>query len=246
MAGNNAINNNAISLLGPSFVGVNYATGYVNINSGSNTIVYTCPTGKRAYALSCMVRNPTGSPIDAIAYLRSGGVDYQLIQTLSISANSSLGEQSFSTAGWQGLSIVLDAGESIVFNGNGLNIFMTMYEYANNVPVFSAKSLTLPSSTNVLYTVPANKSARIGINSISMPGIYYKNNGSARTATAYVVPSGGSAGSTNQYGTTTSLNLSVFNANQGSAFTLDAGDFIQINVTVTGNAVSWVNVWELG
>lgn len=249
MAANNAINNQAYSLLGPSYVGVNYATAYVNINSGSNTIIYTCPAGKRAYPLSFVIRNPTGSTINYLTYLRTGGVDYQIygtaVSTLAANTTQAISQLSTNNFGFA-LSYILEAGESIVFNGNGLNVFITMFEYANNVPVFSSRSF-LGSTTNVIYTVPANKKARIGVNSIVQNGIFYRNNGGASTATCYAVPSGGSPGSTNQYGTTTTSFAApqYFNQAQGSQLVLNSGDFIQINLTAAISGVAWANVWEI-
>lgn len=242
MAANNAINNNAVTLTGPSYVGVNYATGYVNVNSGSNTIVYTCPSDKRAYPLSCMIRNPTGGAINCLFYLRTGGVDYLLTQTITINANTSLGENSANTTNNQRcLSIILEPGESIVVNGNGLNVFLAMFEYANSVPVFSSKSF-LGATSNTIYTVPANKKALCGVNSITQQPIGMKNVGV--TANAYAIPSGGSVNAIYNLGTSTSSNFSIFAMPQGGQFVLNSGDFILITLSVASSSIAWVNVWE--
>lgn len=250
MAGNNAINNNAISFLGPSYIGVNYVNAYQNITSGSNTVMYTCPDGKRAYATSVMVHNPTAGPVSGTFYIRVSGVDYQIGPARSIAAEASIGGSAASSSGgWWETSIILEANESLVFNGNGLNVFMTILEYANNVPVFTSKIIDSANANNTIYTVPANKISLIGIQASVRNGVFWYNTGAAATANCYFVDSGGAAGATNAVGSGTGTGPSMLASsgltnNIHGVAVLSAGDFVQVNLNGVRNGIIWANVWE--
>lgn len=252
MAGNNAINNEAYSLLGPSYVGVNYVNGYSNINSGSNTIIYTCPAGKRAYPVSVAVHNSTAGSINGRFFIRVSGVDYALGPSRNIVANSTRsGSSAIAAGGWWETMIILEANESLVFNGNGLNVFVTMFEYANNVPVFTSKIINSANANNLVYTVPVNKVAMIGINGILGNGFFWYNTGAATTATAYIVNSGGSPGATNTIsvnhnGTGPSLLMTDTSSSSiHNLCSLSSGDFLQLNLVAARNGIIWANIWEV-
>lgn len=249
MAANNAINNNAVSWLGPSYVGVNYVKVYQNISSGSNVVLYTCPSGKRAYATNVMVHNSTAGTITGLFYIRVSGVDYQLGLGNAISANSSVGNSVSSGNGWNEVNIILEPNESLVFNGNGLNVFMTMFEYSDNVPVFTKKIINSANTDNTLYTVPANKISMLGVQTTHKNAVNWYNAGATATATCYFVDSGNSPSASYIVGTGSSpaflmlSSIGISSYLQGSAV-LTAGDFVQVNLSAVRNGIMWANIWE--
>ncbi len=151
-----------------------------------------------------------------------------------------------------GSGLVLDSTMTFSVNvasNGGNNFWLSVIEFDDTFPLKSVRLNGVSAGSNTLYTVPAGKVAHIfngtGLTSFTTPSIACSNDsGAARTVTIYAIPSGGSAGTSNQM----TSNASVSN-NGVLGITcpgvLNAGDSITITPdATTGTQSYWITVLE--
>ncbi len=217
-----------------------------NLSTG-NTDIYTCPTGKRAY-IGNVVRayNPSAGSITYFTQIKVSGTYYR------IGASATLTTGTGGSSGAPSSVIVLEAGESLSINTattSGLNVAYDVFEYSNTVPLYTSKILALSNGSNTLYTVPLGKSAvTMGSTGIALSTLSLtvcNNSGGSLNYIVYNVPSGGSAGSTNQLYPSTAIADDVATTfNVGP--TLETGDFIVVNTSAgTATQTAWITVFEI-
>lgn len=215
-----------------------------NLPIGDNDL-YTVPAGKRAFYQVAQDYNPTGSNITEYMEIKVSGTYYRIQTNATLTGN---------TGGTLGTAagIVLEAGETLSVNTAttaGLNIWPLVIEFDNTSNLKTSKLLGLASGANTLYTCPASHSCTL---ITSVPGallglagnIAVVTNGSSPTLTHYLVPSGGTPGTTNQAGVlaTGGATRSSMTAVPG----MSAGDFISVNSTGSdATTITWVNVLEV-
>lgn len=244
--GNNSINSfGLISSVGPLIRGAKYVTATVtNIQSGDQDL-YTVPAGRKA--LSLIYFGVGGTSTAGYFEIKISGTYYRIS-----AASTNLG----GTTNVIPIGFLLNAGETFAINGQaggntGCRCWMSFCEMDISSNVYVARNLALSNGDNTLYTVPAGKTACIinGYGNIygaaSMQPSYFNNSGSPVTVTGYIVPNGGSTGSTTTYFNATST------ADAGSQtifrpVSLQSGDFLVINTNSgTAGQTGWVNYFEM-
>lgn len=220
-----------VVLRGSQFVAVNgrsVATG--------DTDLYTVPTGKRAILTSYVYSNFVNiGTVTWFLQVKHSGTYYRLStsdsRTASSASNSAIGH------------FIFEAGESISVNvatSNGLNFFAEVLEFDDSNALTRAAIFGLATGDQTLYTCPTGKRAHVPASSpwpnnnspVGALGLVADAGGS-RTMIIQHVPNGGSPATSNQV-TSASVTAST-RSNATVPVTLDAGDFININVN-TGNA----------
>lgn len=229
----NSINNDNYGLRQLSSLG-KYVSGFASVNTG-DTDLYTVPTGKKA--LICN-QNSYNSSVGNITYfwqIKVSSTYYRISSSVTLATGNRTSSTTVPAA------IVLSAGESISINtatNNGLNVWIRVIEFdATFAGVKTARILSLANGDNTLYTVPAGKTAIIlGTHMEMNPGTinFCNASGASRDVIIYIVPSGETAGTTNQVFPTTAVGNGVFQQFTVNA-SMDAGDFIVIN-TNSGTA----------
>lgn len=206
--------------------------------------VYTCPAGKKAMILHSTVCNTTGGSINQYSEIFIGATYYKVRQTTAIAGNS--------TTGFSGFTFILEAGMKYALNCSavGINFWTRIIEFDAESPVKTAYLTSLTAGNSTLYTVPAGKVGLIlgaSGSAIDSAGTiyYYNSSGGARTFGVNLVPSGGSAGSTNLAQSTSVSSDAVLNTGLTNAF-LAAGDFISVSSNAaTATQFCWVNIAEM-
>lgn len=237
-----------IALSGAKFV---QAFGF-SLAANATTDIYTAPTGKRAIVYPAYGANCSATPAGATYQpkIKVSGTYYNIgasttnamLQLILASSNP----------------IILEPGESCAVNMAAGSTTANTYgfpvlEFDSNIPLKTAKLLTLASGNNTIYTCPANTKAFILDVNLSMGSqtglgqFYYANNsGGALTRRWNIVNSAGSVGP----GTSASLSASISSGGVDIAGTnsccLNAGDFISLNVSAaTATQSAWVNLMEV-
>lgn len=219
----------------------------LNVASGSITDIYTCPSGKKAALYNTNIYTPSSSTVNW--YFKSGG-NYYVLDRETVN-----GGNDYLLSG-----IVLDAGEglSVDTTVSGLNIWFSIIEFDDDVPLKSVKTLSLSTGDNTVYTCPSGKTAIPYWDNLcrnldsaavltATNGVSYQNSsGTTRTIHMYCVPNGGSTATTNEI---TNGARSISNGNHGNNRVipyLTAGDYFVVNVDAN-TATQWVyvTVWEL-
>jgi len=229
----NSLNNAQYGLRQLSSI-ADYVSAFASVNTG-DTDLYTVPTGKKAIIATRTLYNSSAGNITYYFQIKVSSTYYPISAATLLASGADSSSPSIPG------SIVLGAGESIAVNtvtNNGLNIWMKVIEFdATFAGVKTSRILNLANGDNTLYTVPSGKTALIlGTNLDISPGTLNLSNrsGAARNITVYIVPSGGSAGTTNQIFQTTAVGsgaLQQFTMN----VSMDSGDFIVVN-TNSGTA----------
>ncbi len=229
----------SVLLQNPKFVRVSGAT-----TASGNLDLYTCPTVSPAR--ECMITagtfyNTAASSITAYPEVKlSGSGTYYPLQ-----ASQAVPASSAATVG--GVYFILGQGDTISVNATaaGLNVWMDDIEFDAATPLTQVKFTGLASGDNTLYSVPSGKTAIIATLGFGAPGfaagVVRYSNATAGSVTAHlnVVPSGNSAGSSNQVSAAaavTTISATSFNVNA----TLSSGDFISgnVNSSTSGTALS--------
>lgn len=262
MAANNAINNQAFSIMGVPFIGVNFVTLYGSLTTSPSGTIYTVPTGKKAILYQYMYRNTSGVSQRLNTRYTIGGSSYDTAQLINLSNNASRGERPTKADGgniyiWNPGIMVMNAGESFEIIGvtaSSVQYFLTMMEFADNVPFKSVRNLNLNSSPVTLYTVPAGKKALFGVQTVETGGFLWTTGagGASRTRTVNLVNSGDVVATTNELSRWTGggNTYNIYNLgqseNQNYGFCLTAGDSVVLTQTVT-SGTNWVslNVYEM-
>lgn len=213
-------------------------------NAGAGNIdIYTVPSGRQALVMvSPRVYNTSGSSINVYAQVKISGVYYRLSSTVSV-ASGALSSLTMT------LPFILNAGEIFGINtsASGINCGFGIMEFDTNSKIVRGQKLGF-SSNNTLYTCPAGKNA-FEIRKTITYGDFYAlfSNGAASstTITVYNVPSGGSAGNSNEV-TSSSISSNSVNTSMYVGCSLTAGDSIQFTSSVTSSASSaFVNLIEV-
>ena len=220
------------------------------LNAGAGTSDLSGPaSGKRWLVQSYRFVNVTGGSITATIQIFSGAA--QTVAQIVVGAGQTL-------SGAVTMPI-LESGEKLYINVNasGLHAFFQVLEFATASNLKSAKLLSLAAGNNTLYTCPSGKTAiAVGWDSAGRfsrlgNNLFYRNDsGSTRTIYANHVPSGGSVvapGSSTSNAltaSTVSVAASVLH-DPGTALSLEAGDFININTDAnTAFQTAWINIVE--
>jgi hypothetical protein len=253
MGTNNPINNLIYSPCGAiGLSGAKFGDGFgFGLAANATADLYTAPAGKRAIIYPCYGANCSATPAGLTfqSKLKSGGNYY----SISISSTNSMNQLLLA----QSSPIILEPGESASVNIAAGSTTSNTYgnpilEFDSNIPLKTAKLLTVINGNNTLYTCPANTKAFIlDVNCAvasnnGLAQLFYSNaSGSAVTRQWFLVNSAGSPGTTNS----TSAALSVANGNIDVAGTtsacLNAGDSIVINTSsATATQMAWVNIME--
>jgi hypothetical protein len=230
--------------------GITFTGKYVRakggaLASGDNTI-YTCPAGKRAMIMQGVYWNKTVGSINAYPTLTSGATTYRLTTNTSVSnAQSATMATPF--------VIILEAGESIGVNASAANLaaFFRVIEYANTVPIFTAKLTTLVAGNNTVYTCPASTSAATLDTNLSTQAAgrakYLNATGGTTPVVKWTsVTSGGSPSDDNQVSTQTTNPADATVTDIIFPATLQSGDYISVTSGVsTATQMAWVNIVEV-
>lgn len=252
MPTNNAINNLVYSPCGGiGLSGVKFGAGFTSsLASAATADIYTAPSGKRAMIFPCYGANCSGTPASFIytSKIKSGGNYYTISVTSTNSQNQLLLNPSS--------PIILEPGESAsVTTGAGTTSNTYGYpivEFDSNIPVKTAKLLTVINGNNTVYTCPANTKAFILdsnmqiASSAALAQLYYSNlSGGAVTRQWYLVNSAGSPGTTNSTSLAASISSATIDIAGTTSACLNAGDTIVINTSAsTATQMAWVNIME--
>lgn len=230
---------------GPVLTDIKYPAVFSSNVAVGDTDLYTVPAGKKAIATALSVYNASGSTIVYFLQIKVSSTYYRAGTNISLTTTSQTSNVGISLP-------ILEAGESFSINTDvqGLNVWLKVVEYDDDVPIKSYRILSLANGDNTLMTVPALKTSFIlAANRLAYTNgasiAYVNDSGGSRTITAYAVPSGGAAGTTNQVevaGAVGDDTLQSINFNGN----LSSGDTLVVN-TNSGTTVqsAWVNVVEV-
>lgn len=215
-----------------------------NLSTGDNDL-YTCPAGKRALVLGIQIQNQSAGSIVWYPTVKISAAYYRLLVNLTVTTGS-VGN-SFN------IGYILEAGEGLSINtatNNNANVAARIIEFDNTCALYSSKITSFSAGDNTVYTCPVGKTAiliaqNFEYTSQSTTLCYVNSSGGSRTRYWHFVTSGGSPGTTNQC----SPSASVTDGNRSNSdgnITMNAGDFININVDAnTATQMAWVNVMEI-
>lgn len=204
-----------------------------NAASAGTYDMYTVPAGKQALVLGGIVLNNGAANATITPKIKISGNYYILGYSKPVNINETKGINN-NDQPW-----FLNTGQifAVTTSASTFNFWLNIVEFDDTSTINAVYYPGLVSGNNTIYTCPANKKAYItGLKGAG--GFQYGNgliitNETAgnRTYSAYIVPSGGSAGSSNQVfnGVTISTGISSLGNNTFPSATLNAGDFIVVN-----------------
>lgn len=248
MAVQNNVNQFLTMLSGAiSLPAVKYARANVNSSVNGNNDSYTVPAGRRALVLFSTLRSQSGSTATIIQNWKISGTYYN---TLFSAISLTTGAVASDTADG---GFVMEAGESISYNSNqtAINMFTQIVEFDNTANLKTVKTIGATNGDQTIYTVPTGKTAII-VSGNGQPlgctnrGFFISNNsGGSITSNIYLVPNGGSKGTSNLFrGSVSTANGAATRINAGAV--LSAGDFIVWNCNTTNaNALCAVTLVEM-
>lgn len=230
----------------PQLTGVSYPRVWgSNLATGDNDL-YTVPTGKKTIIHSGGMRayNPSAGSITYYSEIKVSGSYYRT--GAGVTLTTGVGENTSGLV--QG--ILLNAGESFSVNTAttaGLNILYSAIEFDASNPVYGGRSLALASGDNTILTVSAGKTVFFPFNLTAASHLQigiFNASGASRNYVLYNVPSGGSAGTTNQiFPTTAVADVTASSFTHGG--TMNAGDFLVLNSNDgTAGQVTWCIYFE--
>lgn len=246
----NSINNYGFNFpVGMNLSGLNYPLAFSagNVSGSGDVDIYTCPTGKRALCFGIIGFNTAGTSTTCQAEIYVSGTYYKLDVTQSFATTANIGF-------FLNFPIILEAGERLSVNATqaGMTLFGTVIEFDNTCGMKTSKVVSLSSGDNIIYTVPANKTAFVldRSGSLNLQGTrsygYYNNSGGTRTLNSFIVNSGGSTGSTNKIQNNVSSTTSTLLNNNLTFCSMNAGDFFVVNTDAsTATQTCWINVLEV-
>lgn len=212
-----------------------------------NQILYTAPAGRRAAFNNQFFWNPTVSTITELILLApAGGGFYQSSASQTVTAGSSNVQGSYYG--------VLEPGDSLVVNSTaaGLSARAQILEFPSSFTYYMPRLTSMTSGNNTLYTcasanggVTWTPPAAQGAGTLAQVILY--NTGSSITYTGvYLVPSGGSPGSSNQImGSFVAANNTEKVLSFSTGLTFNQGDSIVIaSPTSNSGQYAWTVVVE--
>lgn len=220
----------------------NIFSANVSFSTGENDL-YTVPAGRKAIVVSVNIWNISGTSPNVISKIKNGSNYFRASATTASTSGTAVTLRSI---------IPLDAGESFSLNfstGIAANVAISIIEFDANSPVAFAKILgTLINGDNTLYTCPAGYTATpltlLDISKAGSTGVgtvnFGNESGGSLTLITNLVPSGGTAGSTNKMSSGSASNNAVTSANMPCS--LEAGDFLSVN---TGSNSASQCVWGI-
>lgn len=228
------------------------------LSSGDN-VLYTCPSGKKAFFVQTLLTNYSGGTIGySWKFKVSGGTAY----TFAFGAN--IGAGNTQTGNVSVPPPVFEAGDQLIINcaASGASpVSCLIIEFPDTVPVKKAllsptSSPALASGLQTLLTCPANKkqacataTSSFAPTNASMLG-YANNSGGTRTIELYLVRSGDSANTSGKLNRITKNNTTVatgaiFAFVSSFGMVLAAGDTIQFSTDAnTSSQLVWVTYFE--
>jgi hypothetical protein len=228
----NTAGNPSTSILYPAVA----RTGYVG-NAGTGDIdLFTCPTGKRCHLRQFVASNTTAGTLTWTPKVKIAGTYYRFASALTLTTgNSSNVIEPY----------IMEAGQvaAVTTNGNGLNLWVYAIEFPDSIPLKSVTLTSFSAGDNIIYTVPAGKTAfPIGVtNSSNGPLLYGNDSGANRTAIFHQVPNGSSTSTAtrlNGNGVVTATGNVQTTSVGGQPVAGQAGDFYVINLDA-GTASQW-------
>lgn len=223
--------------------GAKYVNGQVTTTlpgAGANTVLYTCPAGKRAIVFEATAQNNTVATASNYQPQFRPGSRYPTNGAQVCNGITSPKAQF-------AIGIIMDAGDVLEMQNvqnAGSNNFTNILEFDVSNPIktariFSDGVTTAPNSGKIvngaaaIYTVPAGKTALVAaLTSAIVPdtgGIKFFNaSGGTRVYKINVIPSGGSIGDANQYDRISSGNLATAQAMAIGGLSLNAGDTLSV------------------
>jgi hypothetical protein len=235
-------------------------SGDTGVANSTIKSIYTVPANRRALvpAVGLTVFNNAGAAIQcSMQWFDTNGNLFQLPAATvgpgnGASANFSL---TFAPVMEPGDSLLVSCGGS---TGSGatqpFNLFGNFFEFDNTSSLHMVKSLVTSTSAFTLYTAPSGGATILGLTSYTSGGLSALQGmqggnftGATRTLTGWVVPFGGSAGSTNEASTTTQVTNTVGGITAPSAITgLNTGDFLVVSSsTAPASTLQWLAVTVL-
>lgn len=210
-----------------------------NLPSGDNDI-FTPPAGKIAIPIGIVKSTTNLTSGNAFDRLKTNSVYYTL-RSATILVTNAIGTGA-------NASFVFQENETYAVNTaqTGANVIASFLVAPTDYPFKCAKLIPLPSGTSTLYTVPAGKmitGPQIAGGNNLIQQIYTNHSGSNRTIQIYIVPSGGSVGSTTLMQTSTVATATVLTITLLGH--LEAGDSVVVTTDGSGaNESMWFSFVE--
>jgi len=212
-----------------------------------NNVIYTVPAGYRAIFLGATFFNNSGSSVNVYPAVQIAGTVYQLAAASAAGNNAQKVIQTTT-------AYIAEAGESLVINfstNTTGNLILPVVLISNTSTLKTKKLTSFSVGNNALYTVPSGSSAVfVGIGDLIVPGpngqfAYFNASGGSVTLIIYQVPSGATAGTTNQILPSTSVGNNAAQNSTSPAMCLNSGDSIVVNVSAaTAGQFAWATVLE--
>lgn len=246
MPTNNSLNTIYSSAFYPCLNGCKYIPiNFSNLASGNNDL-YTVPSGKKAICYQGIVYNANGSSRTIYPQIKISSTYYQTDSSITLST--------ISTTSIQFLPYVFLSGEIIAINttGVGVNLWLTVFEFSDSVPITRNLIANLSSGDNTIYTCPTGKmSYPFNLTEFvfdsgfgDLTNMFYRNGtGGSITFSRYFVKSGDTPNANNLLVTNTSGASFTF---QGAINNFSPGDAYIVNTNSASTPqIAWVNLIEV-
>jgi len=212
-----------------------------NLPSGSNDL-FTVPVGQRFIPSSIILSttNTTGSVVYQL--VKTNGAYYRFGTDTSANVQTNFSQG----VSFSGDNFCFEAGETVGINTTVKGINATIYGilFSTNLPIYSPRLMSLSVGNNTFYTCPAGKCAlaptlpHTSIGNQTLFSRYINASGGNRIIAFYIVPSGGSPGSSNVIVSgKTIADKAAFTQSSGILF---PGDSLVL-ATDAVTAVQWVS-----
>lgn len=220
-------------------------------DTATTSVLYTCPTGKKAIVFGVRRLNATGAAQEfRLEYVDSGSTAYRLTSVIS-QGNNTYAATDFPCP-------ILEASEKlqvVVSSGGGASnhFWASVIEFNSNANLKSAKLTgTLASGDNTVYTCPAGYNALVLDTKIpedfARPLVVFNGSGSSKTIQWNVAPTGIAVGATNAVTVprTTVANNAIDTQTMSGGIMLNSGDVVNVNMSAsTATSMAFINVLEL-
>ncbi len=219
--------------------------------TGSNQTIYTVPTGRRAFLMTCVLSNNSGVSTAINQVITTGGATITYAPLPASLANAAVTILNNSNNPIP----VLEAGDTFAVNTTQqpIGVYISVLEFDTSSNLKSVKKTgSWIVGDNTIYTVPGGKTGVVltgGLSGTSgYAGFGYVNvTGSTDTIKFNLVPNGGSVSTANLIKASLGVGAGGGNAlNTGSVILMSAGDFFSINTTSAADTqLGYVTVMEI-